>query len=54
MTRNVLVRKAPGLPSVGHLGVVAVYVIVNIVLTFAHLSEQSSGIVSNLASRTGW
>lgn len=54
--RNVSVRKAPALPSIGHAGVVVVYVIINLLLTFVHLSKQATGVVSvaNLGSRAAW
>lgn len=52
--RMVSIRKAAGLPSVGHAGMVLLYVSINLILTFAHLDNKNMAVLSNLGSRTAW
>jgi hypothetical protein len=54
MIRNLLMRKVPGLPSIGHVILATVYVAINIVITFTNMDNSSLSLHNNLASRTGW
>ncbi|POR38555.1 Putative ferric reductase transmembrane component [Tolypocladium paradoxum] len=52
--RNMSLRSAPALPSVGHAGLISLYVAVNIIVTFTNLDNNNMSMILNVASRTGW
>ncbi|PHH89912.1 hypothetical protein CDD83_4975 [Cordyceps sp. RAO-2017] len=52
--RSVTLRSAWGLPSLGHVIVVGVYVVVNLVIAFANLGRDDLPMITNVASRTAW
>ncbi|ETS79288.1 hypothetical protein PFICI_09141 [Pestalotiopsis fici W106-1] len=49
--RRVVVRSCLGFPSVGHAILVAIYVIINVILTFVHLEYDKT---NYYAARFGW
>lgn len=51
LVRNVLIRKVPGFKSAGHALLVAVYVAINLSLSFTRVDATS---MSTLGSRFGW
>ncbi|PNY26355.1 ferric reductase transmembrane component [Tolypocladium capitatum] len=52
--RSVSLRRAPGLPSVGHAGLVGLYVAINITIALTNLDNDNMSMILNVASRTGW
>lgn len=47
-------RRGPGLPSVGHAGLIGLYLATNIIITFTNLDNNNMSMVLNVASRAGW
>ncbi|KAJ6443383.1 Ferric reductase-like transmembrane component [Purpureocillium lavendulum] len=52
--RSVSIRSFPGLPSVGHAGLVSLYVAINIIVTFTNIDNKNLGMITNIAARTAW
>ncbi|KLU92168.1 hypothetical protein MAPG_11114, partial [Magnaporthiopsis poae ATCC 64411] len=51
MSRNILIRKAPGFHSSGHGVLVAIYVVVNVAMIFTNVDASKT---TNFAARFGW
>lgn len=51
MSRNILIRKAPGFHSSGHGVLVAIYVVANVAMMFTNLDTSKN---TNIAARFGW
>jgi len=50
----VSIRSVPCLPSVGHAGLVSLYVAINIIVTFTNIDNKNMGMITNIAARTAW
>ncbi|KJZ71613.1 hypothetical protein HIM_09007 [Hirsutella minnesotensis 3608] len=52
--RRVALCNVKGLPSVGHVGVVAAYAAINVVIAFVNITHSPLPLITNVAARMAW